>query len=929
MTVTRLLTSLCLSSSVLFSARAAESSPTDPSPLPLALQSVDPDMLSSAAFGFFDARGAWGYSLPETAREALPAGSPDKGTPADRLDSWVTPNTRLGDDPAELPPESRQQAEPHVFRSVSSPGTLLATFQEGRRSDGGAASCGYALSFDYGYTWDRALIPNLTQVNGGAYFRATDPVAAIDAEGRMYLNTLNARTEDFGLADITVSRSLDNGSTWSDPLLVFAAPSSQVFPDKNWMTVNDLAGAPNPGRLAVTFTTFTSDSGGNQTGNNLRCSISDDQGTTWSEASFITPTGSSNQGTQPVFLPDGSLGVAYVTFINQQLAFRVEFKRSLDGGITWPETADVLGQVNNRWDDPDTRDGSFLISAAVARETGEVFVTWTTTVGGRPAIEMARSTDGAASWLPAQIIYQPTDGSSVFNSTVSSTLDGNTVTVSWMDNRNAPLSDGGFVDMYASTSNDGGGFWSEAFRISDRTTDVSLAQNTSRGFMLGDYYGLAAPPTNTQSTLAVWVDTRAGEADPVATRFSPSPSTVYEVWAIANFGIYTSGAFQYDDPDGDGYPNLLENLYSLDPKSPDFGSTIWVERIEGDRLRFHQPLTPERRDYSRLAWEYSTDGVNWTNAPILESNDDDSETIVAAPPELDSGVVFRPVFTRDVGPITTTNVVAFGGDTQLANLSARGLSGTGAEGMIPGFVVEDGNLPIVLRAIGPTLADFGVTNAMTDPSISLTPVPISGSSSNDNWQDPDGATIEDFNRVGAFALPDGSLDAALTAVVGGAITAPINTVDSSARVALAELYRDQPPGTPRLVNLSTRAQVGTDSDVLIGGFVLTGDKPRRCLIRAAGEALAGVGVQGNLDDPRLQVFRTGETEPIAENDDWQVSPFASALDQAFTASGAFAFAEGSKDAALVLTLEPGGYTAVVDGVADTTGIALVEIYILD
>jgi len=282
------------------------------------------------------------------------------------LNSWVAPNTILGADPSALPAESRQQAEPHIFRSFTNPEIMLATFQEGRRSDGGAASCGYALSQDGGYTWDRALIPNLTQVNGGTYFRATDPVAAIDLEGRMYLNTLNARTSDFGLADITISRTEDQGETWSSPQVVFAAPDAQVFPDKNWMTVNDIAGSPTQGRLAVTFTTFTSTATGASTGNNLRCATSDDQGRTWSAPSFITPTGSSNQGTQPLFLPDGSLFVSYIRFLSQT-SFRVESKTSSDGGTTWPTNSVTIGDVPFPWDDPDTRDGTFLISAALAR----------------------------------------------------------------------------------------------------------------------------------------------------------------------------------------------------------------------------------------------------------------------------------------------------------------------------------------------------------------------------------------------------------------------------------------------------------------------------------------------------------------------------------------------------------------------------------
>lgn len=151
--------SICLALGIAPFAQSAAPATSVADRLPLALQNADPRMLSSAAYRSFSAMGAWDGQLPSTEQESLPTFAPDKGTPPDRLLPWVTSNSRLGDDPEALPAESRQQAEPHVFRSVSETGTVLATFQEGRRSDGGAASCGYAFSTDFGYTRDRALIP--------------------------------------------------------------------------------------------------------------------------------------------------------------------------------------------------------------------------------------------------------------------------------------------------------------------------------------------------------------------------------------------------------------------------------------------------------------------------------------------------------------------------------------------------------------------------------------------------------------------------------------------------------------------------------------------------------------------------------------------------------------------------------------------------
>jgi len=901
------------------------------------LWGVNPDMLSSSTFAFFDARGAWGETLVVAESQRLPAGAPDKGTPPVVLDSWVAPNTRLGDDPNELPDASRQQAEPHIFRSFANPEILLVTFQEGRRSDGGAASCGYALSKDGGYTWERALIPNLTQVSGGSYFRATDPVAAIDLQGRMYLNTLNARTEDFSLGDLTISRSDDGGATWTDPLLVYAGPSTQVFPDKNWMTVNDIAGSPRVGRVAVTFTSFTRDANGNQTGNHLLATFSDDQGNTWSEPSFITPTGSSNQATQPLFLRDGSLLVPYVTFTNQSLAFRIEAKRSLDGGTTWPANATVIGEVTNRWDDPDTRDGSFLISAAIARDTGAVFVTWTTTIGGLPAIQFSRSDDNGTTWSTPRSINEVVAGRSVFNSTVSSSSDGNTISVSWMDTRNSPNT-GGFVDMYAATSTDGGISWSDSFRLSDRTTDVSLAQNTSRGFMLGDYYGLAAAPAPSRATVAVWVDTRAGEADPIATRFSSWIGDTFDFWGIARFGVLGANSGETDNPDGDAYPNIFEYFYNLDPLEAETGSVLTVEASSADRLSLREPLITGRDDFFSRGWEYSVDGSAWRTASVTNTTEDDGMWVtgIERPDAGSAALRLRPTLRRSSpAMIAPSDITAIGGNTQIVNLSTRGLSGTGVENMVPGFVSRDGSMTLLVRAVGPTLGEggFNIPNTMRNPSLRLTPTPISGSGTNQNWQDPDGITADDSARVGAFSLLDGSQDAALRAGFNaGSATAVVRSDEDANRIVLTEVYRDNEAGdTGRLVNLSTRAPVGTVAERLIGGFVLAGDHPRRCLIRAVGPGLESFIGEAAIADPQMEIFRTqfGETLQIASNDDWQQSSARFAVEHQSDLIGAFSLAANSADASILLTLEPGNYTAVVSGVNDITGIALVEIYLLD
>ncbi len=144
-------------------------------------------------------------------------------------------------------------------------------------------------------------------------------------------------------------------------------------------------------------------------------------------------------------------------------------------------------------------------------------------------------------------------------------------------------------------------------------------------------------------------------------------------------------------------------------------------------------------------------------------------------------------------------------------------------------------------------------------------------------------------------------------------------------VGLFELYDEvagaggDAAGALRLVNLSARAEVGTGEQALIAGFTIRGNLPRRILVRAVGPGLGAFGVAGVLADPKLELMRDGAS--VAANDNWDV-----ALAPTAAGVGAFALANGSRDAALLVTLLPGGYTAQVSGVNQATGVALVEIY---
>lgn len=264
------------------------------------------------------------------------------------------------------------------------------------------------------------------------------------------------------------------------------------------------------------------------------------------------------------------------------------------------------------------------------------------------------------------------------------------------------------------------------------------------------------------------------------------------------------------------------------------------------------------------------------------------------------------------------------GASQLVNLSVRANAGSGSEGLIVGFVVDGAaNKQVLIRGVGPTLQDFGVTAALADPSLSLFSGP-NLTASNDDWITNENALlIEGVSAgVGAFGLRERGADAALMASLKtGAYTAQVSSKDASTGVALVEVYDTAANPSTRLVNLSVRAHVG-GAEAPNVGFVIAGSTPKRVLIRAVGPALEAFGVTGVIADPKLEVYR-GSTL-VEQNDNWGGGEV---YDSIFSRVGAFGFANpDSNDAVLFTVLEPGAYTVVVTGANGSSGVGLVELY---
>jgi pectate lyase len=267
---------------------------------------------------------------------------------------------------------------------------------------------------------------------------------------------------------------------------------------------------------------------------------------------------------------------------------------------------------------------------------------------------------------------------------------------------------------------------------------------------------------------------------------------------------------------------------------------------------------------------------------------------------------------------------------RLANLSVRAAVSAAAEGgLTAGFVVGGpGSKSVLVRAAGPALVGFGVSEALTEARLELYHESTL-LATNAAWDGgTNAAAVEATSRaVGAFAFSRGSADAALLRVLSpGSYTARVVPArgDLPSGVALLEVYDADPAAPARLLNLSARARAGRGADALIAGFVVAGEGRNRLLVRAAGPALAGFGVADTLRDPQLELFRheTG----VAYNDDWSANTNPAQLAAISGAIGAFPFPAAAKDAALLLPAASGAYTAAVTAASGNPGAALIEVY---
>jgi hypothetical protein len=273
-------------------------------------------------------------------------------------------------------------------------------------------------------------------------------------------------------------------------------------------------------------------------------------------------------------------------------------------------------------------------------------------------------------------------------------------------------------------------------------------------------------------------------------------------------------------------------------------------------------------------------------------------------------------------PTPTATPTATPVNVQMLNISGRIFVQTGDNVGFAGFIFQGGTSKrVLIRSIGPSLTVSGnsVAAALQNPFLELHDNNGLLLHSNDDWRT--GGQETEIQQSG-LAPTDDREPALITNLTPATYTAVTRGVNGTTGIATIEVYDLESTVPGELANLSVRGDVRTDDDVLIAGLILQGGTPKRVMFRAIGPSLSGKGVPGALQDPTLEMH-DGNGSLVRSNDNWHQAPNVAEIQSTGLAP------TDDRESAILMTVVPDSYTAIVRGVNRTTGVALAEAYKLD
>lgn len=326
------------------------------------------------------------------------------------------------------------------------------------------------------------------------------------------------------------------------------------------------------------------------------------------------------------------------------------------------------------------------------------------------------------------------------------------------------------------------------------------------------------------------------------------------------------------------------------------------------------------------------------------------------------------VVTLNANKTCTATFYLGTGPPSLVNISTRAFVGTGSNAAVGGFIISgSGTKQVLIRGFGPTLTSFGITGALANPTLDLywdddnnPSTPAILVLTNNDWDTPLTScpapvvacgTPQDIANTGMSAdtyaptNANRALDAALLLTLPpGTYTATLRGVNNGTGVGLIGVDDVDPNQTARLINISTRAFVGTGLNVAVGGIIISGTTDKQVLLRGFGPTLTSFGITGALANPTLNLYWDDDNNPstpailVVTNNDWgtamascpaPVVACGTTQDILNTGMSADSYAPTNAnrglDAALLLTLPPGTYTARLSDVSNGTGVGLIGV----